>query len=188
MERNGKYLLEKDIAMAQKINSLWLASLSFFSLQAHQDSSIITKAPDDKNMAIDITIPITQGQYLYADQIQITANNPAVGLSSWKSSIEPVMEYDSIYKQNRKIIKQTPTIHLKATKLSDQELPEVHLRLVYYTNKAKTATEKLFPLHFQMQKPITPSAQPVVENKAADETTTKAEQPAQVAEKGNLVA
>ena len=73
------------------------------------------------------------------------------------------------FKEDRKIIKQTPTLTFKATK-EDQTQGTMDLRLVYYTNKSKTAHEQLWPLSFGTTNPVIKQQTcPVTETLKAEE-------------------
>ena len=180
LKQNGKYLPRRMFMLTQKMNCLFVM-LSCFSLSAAQKALIKASSIDEKNVALAITIPLDQDQYLYADYIQISVNNPSVTLSPYKSSVEPVMKYDPIFKENRKIIEQTPTISLTATKQSKEQLPETYIRLIYYTNKAKTAVENLFPLNFQLQKQDTVKEQPTIVSQPAKESISPSQPEAKAA-------
>lgn len=170
--------------MSQKMNSLFFAMVSFFSLQCEQKASIKTTVVDEKNISVDITIPLETGQYLYADYIQISVNHPDVLLSSWKSSVEPVMQYDSQFKENRKVIQNCPILSMSVSKKNDQDLSQVDLRLIFYTNKSKRAVEQIFPLTFQTKQSVEAVEQQVsTESIDAKETNVAQESPLSVDEK-----
>jgi thiol:disulfide interchange protein DsbD len=158
------------------MRGLLLLLFSFFSLKAEQKASIKTTVIDENSIGINITIPLGQGQYLYADSIQLSANDPAISLSEWKSSSTPIIEYDTTFKENRKIIKQAPTISLKATKQKSSQPAQASLRLVYYTNKTKNAIENLFPLSFKTQQPQPATEQPELKTEPTQETLIPAQQ------------
>ncbi len=161
--------------LVRNLKSLWLVLLSMLSIKADPKATIKTTQLDDQHLSIDITIPLDEGHYLYSDYIQISTNNPSVTLSPWKSSIEPVMHYDSTFKENRKIIKESPTLSFTVTKKGNGSLADVYLRLVYYINKSKTPIENLWPLNFAQtknQEPIVKqtTANIVTENKPVPQT------------------
>lgn len=135
-----------------------------------QKAEIKVTSVDKSNLDIAITIPVEQDQYLYADLIQLSVNNPHVHLSAWQSSVEPIIQYDSIFKENRKIITKSPVLTFKVTK-DEQAQGTMDLRLIYYTNKSKTAVEQVWPLSFGSQAPEVNQAAacPITEHLKAEE-------------------
>lgn len=126
-----------------------LGALVFFNIALQSGQKVLLKATslDANNLDISMTIPLDTDEYVYADLIQLSVNNPDVKISAWQSSVAAVVQYDAMFKQDRKIIKQSPTLNFKVTK-DEKAQGSMDLRLVYYTNKSKTAHEQLWPLSF----------------------------------------
>jgi len=126
---------------------LSIISLVALSLSA-QDKPIINAFPLNENETqISFEIPLNPGEYIYADNISLTADHPDIHLSAWQSSPAPVMQFDGQQQTMRKSIIKSPTISTIATRKKDTDIKgNVHVRLVYYTNKTKRAHELLYPL------------------------------------------
>lgn len=169
--------------MSHKMHGLLLLFFSFFGLKAEQKASIKTNSIDENTIGIQITIPLEQGQYMYADYIQLSTNDPAISLSEWKSSSAPVIEYDATFKENRKIIKQAPIISLKATKQQNVQPTQASLRLVYYTNKTKNAIENLWPLSFKAPQSQSAEEQPALKTGTPQEPVTTQQEATSVTQK-----
>lgn len=111
-------------------------------------SLISASAIDQKTVKISISIPVEPQQYIYADLVQITTNAPSVILSSWQSSVTPIVRYDPIFKENKRIIDQSTNLTLTASLSADSSEKDALIRLIYYTNTNKTPIEELFTVTF----------------------------------------
>jgi thiol:disulfide interchange protein DsbD len=116
-------------------------------LQAAQNPEISVQPINNLRNSIDITIPIEQGRHIYADSIQLSVTHPAVSLEQHKPSVEPVVQYDTTFKENRKVFRQPVTLSCIATTTAPN-VNNAYLRLVYYTSGSKNAIEHAWPLRF----------------------------------------
>lgn len=132
-------------------------------LESASKPTIVSNALDKNTIDVAITIPLDKDEYLYVDTLQISVNNPAITLSTWQSSVAPTVRYDATFKENRTVLEQVPTLRLKAILKEDNPLPTADVRIVYYTNKQKTAFEQLIPLDFAQKQNLAPQEEPTQE-------------------------
>lgn len=121
------------------------------NISAQAKSSVSSERIDENSLKISISIPLENQQYIYADLVQFTTNTPNVTLSSWQSSVTPIVRYDPIFKENRRIIGQSTHLTLTASRNKSTDSQDALIRLIYYTNTSKTPIEELFTISFSAQ-------------------------------------
>ena len=126
---------------------LWLLLGLCMTINA-QKVNLETIPLNANTFQINLTIPLSSREYLYADNISLAVDHPSLTISSWKSSIEPIMRYDHQYKEIKRIFETSPVIIATLSKPDESLVDNASLHLVYYTNKSKTAIESLIPLTF----------------------------------------
>ncbi len=151
-----------------RMYSLCLSICSLAYLQAAQKPEASIKHIDNTNNSIEITIPIEQGAHIYADSIQLSTNNPSISLSQYKTSVDPIVQYDTTFKENRKVFQQPIILSCTAT-ATTPNINNAYLRLVYYTSSSKNALEHTWPLHFGLPTQSVEQKQPTVKPQATQQ-------------------
>lgn len=169
-----------------RVYSLCLLICSLACLQAAQKPEALIKPIDNTNNSTEITIPLEQDTHIYADSIQLSTNNPSISLSQYKTSVDPVVQYDTTFKENRRVFQQPITLSCIAT-TTTQPINNAYLRLVYYTSASKNALEHTWPLHFGLPTQSIEQKQPTIEPQATQHEEQAAEE-SQVQESGQSLS
>ncbi len=118
----------------------------FNSLSCSPKAQFEAKAIDDTTQQLNITIPLENGQYIYADTISLSVNKPGISLSPWKSAHEPIAHYDQRFKTSKQVIGGTPILTVEAKRANNNPISDATIRLSFDTNKSKAPQEYFFPL------------------------------------------
>ncbi len=143
------------MAQSKILVSLWgwlCAFMIFGGAEPARTPKLTGTCVDDTTVSLEITIPADPDHYVYADTIQISTDSPAIKLSAWRSTVDPITRYDTVFKENRRVFQESPVLRLTATrgggKTTAGETAKAFVHLTYYTNKDRAAHEELFPLDY----------------------------------------
>jgi thiol:disulfide interchange protein DsbD len=132
-----------------RINSLliglYLLSTSVFATEPLQyvDASVHYRSDDDVD--ISVVLPASAHNLVYADSLQFSVDNPDCQITGWKSSAEPIVHFDSSFKENKKAYDTPTVVHLKA-KGSQEHLAHTNLHVSYYSKAHKKIMQEIIPL------------------------------------------
>lgn len=107
--------------------------------------TLTTKRINQTATELSIEVDLAENDYMYKDYINFSVDHPAITLSSWKSSLDPVNHYDTTFKETKKIFNQKVIFTLIAH-TADRTVPDAHLHFSYYTHAKNHLDELLFPL------------------------------------------
>ena len=116
------------------------------SLLSTQNVQFEAKTIHENTEQLNITIPLDNGQYIYADTISLSVNRPGIAISTWKSSPEPLTRYDQRFRTNKQVIEGTPTLTVDLKRANNDPIPDTSVRLSFSTNKNSAPQEYFYPL------------------------------------------
>lgn len=126
------------------ISAIILFIVSFFTLQ----SEVTTIALDENQEHFTVHIPVKPETFIYKDTITLSSNHPAIKLREWHIETEPTTQYDTTFKETKKIFHQDIIIHGTFIKKS-LDLHDSHVYVSYYIGPQKKFVEELLPLTTQ---------------------------------------
>ncbi len=94
---------------------------------------------------ITLTITTPPHDAFYADYFSFSTDHPAVTVSAWHPSLEPVSKYDVTFKATKKVFKKPFTITV-ATESRDQNIANFNLHVGYYQQSKKQPGYAIFPI------------------------------------------
>jgi thiol:disulfide interchange protein DsbD len=137
---------------------------------------------DDTVATFEVTIPLKEGEGIYKDYINFSIDNPAITLTAWKCASNPITEYDTAFKSDKTMYKNSVTLTVQATKnepWTDADCSNVHVS--YYKTSNKSMTEDIHPLQPIQKKPEIAYALDVQESDI-QETSSAVQEPATAAQ------
>ena len=128
--------------------SMGILAIFFASISCASDNypTIRTHTTGPQSYKILVTVPVADGDALYADYISFSIDHPHITLSQWTPSIEPISKYDTQFKQTKKLFIQPVTLSLQAT-LSDPSIDTATLHMATVSRLQKNKQFQL-PLSF----------------------------------------
>jgi len=127
-----------------------------------------SEAVDANTYQLTLDITVTPPDFFYKDYIDFSVDHPAVSLSEWQTSIEPISQYDPSFKETKHIYNKNFSIELTA-KTSQSDISDANLYFTYYQQSKKKIKQKLFSLNLVDNK----SEQPIInhDKQQTDSTT-----------------
>jgi len=117
------------------INLSILGSITFSSKSLHKDRHQLT-----------LKVDLAPHDFFYKDYIDFSVDHPAISLSEWHTSIDPVPHYDQSFKETKHIYNKNFSIKLTAT-TSQPDIHDANLYFTYYQHSKKKISQKLFSLN-----------------------------------------
>lgn len=130
-------------ASIKNLLNILIISITMFSY-ADEPTYKITPVHDTLH-TIELTFNLNEHHFIFKDYITIAADDSAIQLSPWQSSIEPIPFYDTATKTTKKIFNQPVTLTLQATIPTDLS-HDTQMQITYYENASKNVKHLVFPL------------------------------------------
>lgn len=109
---------------------------------------LATIQPTDQNtQAITIRTDLAADEYLYADYLSFTTNNPHARVTGWKSSVDATPHYDETFGETKRIIQNNPTLTVTLATDGSSLPADLQLLITYYTNKTKQFAQQAMALN-----------------------------------------
>ncbi len=94
-----------------------------------------------------IHVPVSSGDALYADYLRFSVDHPDISLSEWHASVEPIVKYDTRFKQTKKVFEKPFQITMQANLLKP-EIEDAKLHISTYSRTQQINTHHKFALAF----------------------------------------
>jgi len=125
---------------------LFFVFLSGINLSALGTIIFSSKSLDNNTHQFTLDVTVAPPDFFYKDYIDFSVDHPAVSLSEWHTSIDPVPHYDPSFKETKYIYNKNFSIKLTA-KTSQLNLQDVNLYFTYFQQSKKKIKQKLFSLN-----------------------------------------
>jgi len=127
------------------------------TITAQHDARITTELLNEQTAQVEITIPVTESDYLYHDDISLSVDHPYVTLSDWQTDQHTSMRYEATTKERKKVYTHPLKLSLTAQRTDNQSFTDdIHLHLTYrkkFTPQLHTTSAPLGLLSTTEQKP-----------------------------------
>lgn len=124
---------------------LYLVASSSFATQAIKPIDASVHCRSDNDIDISVVLPASANNLIYADSLQFSVDNPHCQITGWKSSAEPIVHFDSSFKENKRAYDTPTVVHLTA-KGSQEQLAQTNLHVSYYSKAHKKIMQEIVPL------------------------------------------
>jgi len=128
-----------------------LASITFSSKSLHKNTH-----------QLKLEVHLAPHDFIYKDYIDFSVDHPAISLSEWHSSIDPIPYYDQSFKETKLIYNKNFSIKLTAT-TSQSNVHDANLYFTYYQQSKRKISQKLFSLNLTSD--ASTEEQPIGNNK-----------------------
>jgi len=102
---------------------------------------------DETTKKIDLSIKLSEGDFIYKDYIDISVDSPNVQLSSWQTDQETIKHFSKEFRETKNIFKKNLIISFNAKKKNDFDVQDAHIHVTYYLNSKKGVVEEIFPFN-----------------------------------------
>lgn len=99
----------------------------------------------EEDVDISVVLPASSQNLIYADSLHFSVDNPECEIMSWNSSAEPIVHFDSSFKENKKAYDTPTVVHIKA-KGNQEQLAQTNLHITYYSKAQKKIIEEIITL------------------------------------------
>ena len=136
--------------------------LPLFGISAAIPQLEITQESPTKHH-LTIFIPLPAGEALYADSLSFSVDHPAITLSEWQSSVEPISKYDTHFKQTKKLFTEPFSITIPLIR-KDIDCMQARLHMIALSHPGQKHTHHAFPLQFASASSDTPPPVSISDN------------------------
>lgn len=118
--------------------------LLFVCFALNAQSSVILQTHNNHQYDWTISLNLDEKDAFYADYFDVTADHPAIHINSWTVAQATHDQYDTTFKQTKKIIDTPVTINVKS---SITQFPtNAHFHVTYHRRSQPTIEHEMIPI------------------------------------------
>ncbi|BDC34716.1 thiol:disulfide interchange protein DsbD [Candidatus Dependentiae bacterium Noda2021] len=111
-------------------------------------ATVVQRADQDFDIAC--VLPASAQNLVYADSVHFSFDNPALSIKEFDSTAEPIIHFDSSFKENKKAYNAPAIFHLNVSG-DAKELEQTQLHVTYYSKAQKKMLQEIITLSLPQQ-------------------------------------